>query len=226
MVFGAPMKATALLLATDIDDDVGTLSALCPLGGVPAVLHAVRALWDSGAVGAVLVVAPSSYGAELRSVLPAGTAVMAAGPTRHASVHSGLTHVDGRVATVLVHDAARPLVPAAVIAAVAGAVTAGAAMAVPATEMTETVKEIDGAGRVLRTVPRDGLLRLQAPVAVRRDLLVAAHTTCSAADPDGPLAPAGTVMSIVDGSGSGFAIRGGADRVLAEALLEQASGHQ
>jgi 2-C-methyl-D-erythritol 4-phosphate cytidylyltransferase len=221
------MTATALLLATDVDEDVGTLSALCPLAGAPAVLHAVRALWDSGAVGVVLVVAPSPYLAELRSVLPVSTGVLAGGPTRHLAVHSGLTAVDGRVATVLVHDVARPLVPAAVVAAVAGAVAAGAGMAVPATEMTETVKEVDGAGRVLRTVPRDGLLRLQAPVAVRRELLVAAHAGCSAADPDGPLAPAGTVMSIVDGSGLGFAIRGGADRVLAEALLQQqAAGHQ
>jgi 2-C-methyl-D-erythritol 4-phosphate cytidylyltransferase len=215
------------VLATDIDADRGTLLALCPLGGEPAVSHAVRALWESGAVGAVTVVAPVPYGAQLRGVLPAGTSYVPGGPTRHAALHSGLAVVDSRVATVVVHDASRPLVPPAVVAAACAAVAAGAGVAVPALEMTETVKEIDPDGGVRRTVPREGLLRLQAPTAVRRDLLAAAHSSCSAADPDGALAPADTVMSIVDGSGLGFAIRGAADRVLAEALLEQQPlGHQ
>jgi 2-C-methyl-D-erythritol 4-phosphate cytidylyltransferase len=220
------MRATAVLLATDVDTDLGTLVALCPLAGVPAVVHAVRALRDSGVVDAVVVVAPASYGAELRSVL-VGVPVVSGGATRHESLHRGLAAVDSRVGTVIVHDACRPLVPASVVAGVCAAVSAGAGVAVPATEMTETVKEVDAAGRVLRTVPREGLLRLQAPAAVRRDLLVAAHSSCSAADPDGALAPPGTVMSIVDGSGLGLAIRGTADRLLAEALLEQQHlGHQ
>jgi 2-C-methyl-D-erythritol 4-phosphate cytidylyltransferase len=227
VAFGELVTATAVLLATDIDADVGTLAALCPLAGVPAVTHAVRALWDSGVVDAVVVVAPVSYRAAISAVLPAGTAYSPGGSTRHASVHSGLTAVDGRAGTVVLHDASRPLVPASVVAAVCAAVAGGAGVAVPAVPMTETVKEIDTGARVVRTVPRDGLLRLQSPAAVRHDLLVAAHESCSGSDPDGPLAPAGTVMSIVDGSALGFAIRGVAERALAEALLEQEPlGHE
>ena len=47
--------------------------------------------------------------------------------------------------------------------AVVAAVRAGADAAVPVVEVTETVKEVDADGRIVRTVPRDALVQLQYP---------------------------------------------------------------
>jgi 2-C-methyl-D-erythritol 4-phosphate cytidylyltransferase len=226
------MRAAGLLLATEVDAEIGIPSALCFLAGRPALIHAVSSLLGCRAIDHVVVVAPSSAAAEVRAILArAGYAgdgssgvhavAVADGAGRHASLHSGLSCVDGPHETIVVHEISRPLVPAAVVARVVDAVAGGAEMAVPATEMTETVKEIDADRRVLRTVPRETLVRLQGPTAVRAELLIAAHAACSPADP-AALAPPGTGLSIVDGSELGFAVRGAAGRGLAEALLARA----
>jgi 2-C-methyl-D-erythritol 4-phosphate cytidylyltransferase/2-C-methyl-D-erythritol 2,4-cyclodiphosphate synthase len=82
---------------------------------------------------------------------------------------------------VLVHDAARPLVPAALVAAVAEA-TARFGAAIPVVPVAETLKRIDG-GLVVATVERPGLGTAQTPQGVRRDILREAYRRFP---PDGP----------------------------------------
>ncbi len=83
------------------------------------------------------------------------------------SAVSSASFVDG-VEIVVLHDPHRPLAPASLVTAVVAAVRAGADAAVPVVEVTETVKEVDADGRIVRTVPRDELVQLQYPRAVRR----------------------------------------------------------
>jgi 2-C-methyl-D-erythritol 4-phosphate cytidylyltransferase/2-C-methyl-D-erythritol 2,4-cyclodiphosphate synthase len=70
---------------------------------------------------------------------------------------------------ILVHDAARPMVEPALIAAVAIA-TARHGAAIPVVPVAETLKRIDGE-RVGATVDRTALGTAQTPQGVRRDLL-------------------------------------------------------
>lgn len=149
------------------------------------------------------------------------TRVVAGGASRQASVAAALAVLPADVDVVLVHDAARPLMPPAVVAAVIAAVRAGAPGVIPALAVTDTLKSVDASGRVLRTVDRTGLVAVQTPQGFRRDVLERAHR----ADPgvatdDAALVEAlGIPVLTVPGDPAGFKITTPYDVVLAEALL-------
>ncbi len=95
------------------------------------------------------------------------------GAERQASVASGIAALDPRSAVVAVHDAARPLVrPADVAACIAAARASGAAIL--ATPVLDTVKRAQD-GRVVATVPRADLWLAQTPQVFAADLLRRAH---------------------------------------------------
>ena len=75
---------------------------------------------------------------------------------------------------VLVHDAARPFVDAALIdRVIAAAGESGAA--IPALAARDTVKRVDpDRGTVTATLPREEIWLAQTPQGFRRDVLVAA----------------------------------------------------
>jgi 2-C-methyl-D-erythritol 4-phosphate cytidylyltransferase len=149
------------------------------LDGTTLIDHAVSALRGSGVVDVVSVLsAPFSE-----------------------------SFVDG-VEVVVLHDPHRPLAPASLVTAVVAAVRAGADAAVPVIEVTETVKEVDTGGRIVRTVPRDELVQLQYPRAVR----------ASALRPDGSVSP-GALTVTVPGAADAFPIRDRLDLDLAAAVL-------
>jgi len=190
------------------------------LGGVPLVAHAARALRASGVLDSLTVVAPPDGVAAVRAALSDfPDAVVVAGGPRHQALHTGLAAVGEEAGTVLVHDACRPLAPPELAVRAVEAVRAGADLAVPVLEMTETVKELDAAGWITRTVPRETLVRVQAPCAARREVLAAAHRGCPGTDESAWLTGAGIRAVAVDGHDDAFAVLGDADLELAAAVL-------
>jgi len=208
--------------------DVPKASSL--LGGVPLLALAAATLRDSGTVDQLIVVGPPGGADEVRQVLdscvPGHRAVVVDGAgSRHGSLHRGLSALDRRVETVVVHDACRPLAPADLVVRAVKAVHDGADLAVPVLEVTETVKELDAAGRVVRTVPRETLVRVQTPQAVRRAVLAAAHLDCPPdPDDDGLLAGAGARVVTVEGHDDAFAVVRVHDLAFAEAVLARRGG--
>jgi 2-C-methyl-D-erythritol 4-phosphate cytidylyltransferase/2-C-methyl-D-erythritol 2,4-cyclodiphosphate synthase len=97
------------------------------------------------------------------------------GATRQASVHAGLEALAAQKPdVVLIHDAARPFVSAALISrAIDAAGRTGAA--VPAVAVTDTIKLIDAAGNVEATPERARLRIAQTPQAFRFDVILDAH---------------------------------------------------
>src|ERR1044071_5669201 len=96
----------------------GAPKALRALGGIPMLVHAVRAMAASRAVSLVVVVAPPDGATEVRHLLdehplsaPPDLRVWPGGETRQDSVRRGLAALPDGIDAVLVHDAARPLVP-------------------------------------------------------------------------------------------------------------------
>jgi 2-C-methyl-D-erythritol 4-phosphate cytidylyltransferase len=71
---------------------------------------------------------------------------------------------------VLVHDGARPLVTAALIEAVLAALE-GVDCAIAAAPVTDTIKEADAAGLVVRTLDRTRLWSVQTPQVFTRAAL-------------------------------------------------------
>jgi 2-C-methyl-D-erythritol 4-phosphate cytidylyltransferase / 2-C-methyl-D-erythritol 2,4-cyclodiphosphate synthase len=97
------------------------------------------------------------------------------GTTRQASVHAGLEALASQSPDiVLIHDAARPFVTAALISRAIDAADATGA-AVPAIPVTDTIKLIGMAGHVEATPERARLRIAQTPQAFRYDVILAAH---------------------------------------------------
>ena len=142
---------------------------------------AARAVAD----GVVLAVPPG----RLRAGKEAVDALVGGGATRSESVRAGLAAVPDSAEIVVVHDAARPLAPPALFAAVVAGVRGGADGAVPGIALTDTVKRVrDGA--VLTTVDRTELVAVQTPQAFLASTLRRAHAGGSEATDDAALVEA------------------------------------
>jgi 2-C-methyl-D-erythritol 4-phosphate cytidylyltransferase len=122
----------------------------------------------AGAVsdGVVLVVPPDH---------PLSAAAVSGGATRADSVRRGLVAVPADAEIVVVHDAARPFADRSLFDAVVAAVRHGADGAVPATPVSDTIKQIDDAGFVIATPARASLVAVQTPQAFRAAILRRAH---------------------------------------------------
>jgi 2-C-methyl-D-erythritol 4-phosphate cytidylyltransferase / 2-C-methyl-D-erythritol 2,4-cyclodiphosphate synthase len=103
------------------------------------------------------------------------------GATRQASVRAGLQALEPRAPDiVLIHDAARPFAsPALLSRAIAAAEAATAA--IPGLPVVDTVKAVDGEGRIIGTVDRDRLRTVQTPQAFAFDKILDAHRRAQAA---------------------------------------------
>lgn len=198
------------------------------------LVHAVRALATARSVDLVVVAAPEDGVADVRALLAehnlvdaapgvAPSMVVSGGDTRQDSVARALVSLPAEVDVVLVHDAARPLVPTALVDAVAAAVRAGADAVVPGVPVSDTIKAVDADGIVLTTVDRSALRAVQTPQGFRRTVLTAAH---AASDPDAPatddaglVEAMGVDVLVVPGDEEAFKVTRPLDLVLAEAVL-------
>lgn len=198
----------------------GVPKALRLLAGEPLLVHAVRRLRLCPSVGPVVVVAPPAEVAAVAALVP-DAVVVPGGAERQDSVAAGLAALPSDVELVLVHDAARALVPVAVVEAVVGALRAGAAAVVPVLPVSDTVKQVDVHGQVVRTVPRGDLRAVQTPQGFRRPVLAAAHEAAGASltDDAGLVEALGVPVATVPGSPYAFKVTTPFDLVLAEAVL-------
>jgi len=150
------------------------------LAGKPVLRWSVEALLNLDAQDVVIVTDPSA-GAALQAALAGltGWTTAAGGATRALSVQAGLAALAHRPAdeAVLVHDAARPFLGAATIAAVLEGLE-GADGAIPALPVADTLKSGAADGAVV-TKSRDNLWRAQTPQGFRRDRLLAAYAAWS-----------------------------------------------
>lgn len=205
----------------------GAPKALRTLGGEALLVHAVRALRAAPSVGAVVVAAPPGEEPAFAALLDGLDAVVVAGGAdRQESVRLALAALPPDVEHVLVHDAARCLVPAQVVEAVVAALRAGAVAVVPVLPVPDTVKEVDASGAVVRTVPRADLRAVQTPQGFARSVLERAHRDGpSGATDDAALVEAlGLPVTTVAGAAEAFKVTQPQDLLLAEAVLRARAG--
>jgi len=154
-----------------------------PIAGRPLLEHTLGALAAIPALTRiVLVVSAEGHRRvdERRASAPWTTlhAVVTGGAERADSVVAGLQAL-GACDLVLIHDGARPLVTAELVRA--GLDTARAhGAAIPALPVTDTIKQVDAAGRIIATPDRATLRAVQTPQVFRYDLLVAAYQAAGA----------------------------------------------
>ncbi len=142
------------------------------LAGSPVVMRACRAVLGADGVDHVVLVLP---GATLESPpdwlrrLSSRVRPVAGGSSRTRSVRRGVASVDTEADVILVHDGVRPLVRPGTVTRVLRAASAGPV--IPAARVTDTVKRVDGDGRVVETVDRAPLRLAQTPQGFPASLL-------------------------------------------------------
>ena len=145
------------------------------LGGKPLLRHAVEHLRRAGIEHVRVVI---GRGQEELYASAVGDLALAApvlgGAARQQSVRSGLDALDaeGGTAAVLIHDAARPFLPPAVVDRLLEALRQ-ADGAVPALPVVDSLAR--GDGTLGDPVSRDALVRVQTPQAFRFAAILDAH---------------------------------------------------
>ncbi len=181
-------------------------------------------------VDLVVVAAPADEVTSVRAGLVsfgAQVVVVSGGATRQESVSLALAAVPAGVDVVLVHDAARPLTPGSLVAAVVEAVRGGARAVVPGLPVADTIKSVDDAGRVVGTLDRSRLRAIQTPQGFARDLLERAHAAAGEdqhTDDAGLVERLGEAVTVIPGAEEAFKVTRPFDLLLAEGLLAARAG--
>ena len=211
----------ALIVAAGSGVRAGGPKQYRPLGGSTVIGRAIDAFSTHPDVDFVQVVYDgddAAYAAAIGSCLLPPP--VRGGVTRQDSVRLGLEALSaaGAPERVLIHDAARPLVPAAVIGRVLAALDAHDG-ATPALPIVDSVRH--GGATVEGEVDRTGLWRVQTPQGFRFDVILAAHRAAApGATDDVAIARAyGLTVALVEGDEAAMKLTTSTDFTRAEALL-------
>ena len=165
------MSVWAVIVAAGRGERLGLdrPKAFANLRDRPLLAESLERLESSEWVESIVVAAPPGWEEPvilLAEELGCGKVVEAVtgGETRAASVRASLAQVPEDAAVILVHDAARPVIPEEVIDRLLTALNEGWDGVVPVVPVPDTVKRVDG-DRVLETLDREGLALTQTPQA-------------------------------------------------------------
>ena len=190
-------KIAAVLLAAGTGTRFGgeVAKQYRALGGRTVLRHAAESL--AGAViqpvGDAAAIEVALAGLPHREPVPGGA-------TRQASVRAGLEALAEEAPDiVLIHDGARPFVPAGTLAALLALLETHDG-AIPALPVTDTLKRAAD-GRIAATVPREDLFRAQTPQAFRFATILALHRSAApgATDDASLLEAAGLSVGLAPG---------------------------
>jgi 2-C-methyl-D-erythritol 4-phosphate cytidylyltransferase len=203
----------------------GVFKPLLELDGVPLLQRSLRPFVERTDVEWIVVALPTDLIAEPPAWLleDARVGVVAGGAERSDSVRGALAAVPHEAEVVLVHDAARPLVSADIIARCIAAARDGRS-AIAAVPVVDTLKEVDEGGRIMSTPDRRRMWAAQTPQAFPAGVLRAAHARAEAegvstTDDAALVARYGGTVVVVEGSADNLKITTPADLAVAEALL-------
>jgi 2-C-methyl-D-erythritol 4-phosphate cytidylyltransferase/2-C-methyl-D-erythritol 2,4-cyclodiphosphate synthase len=216
------MQLAAILVAAGTGSRFGaeTPKQFLTLLGRPVIRYAAQALIEGGAelqpVGEAASIDAALEGLPHLPTVPGGA-------TRQDSVREGLLALRSLAPEfVLVHDAARPVIPSGTVPALLAAL-AQYPGAIPAAPVADTLKRARD-GTIVETVPREDLFRAQTPQAFRFDALLAAHHAgvTGATDDASLLEALGQRVAIVAGSESNIKLTYKEDLARLEAVMSRA----
>ena len=220
----------ALVPAAGLGARVGgaTPKHYLPLHGRPRLWHALTALALHPRIERVFVVlhaADEHFARHPWRDLGKVEGLRVGGETRADSVRNGLRAMPGAAHDdwVLVHDAARPCLTAALLDRLIEELRdddVGGLLAVP---LADTLKRADAQARVLATEPREGRWRAQTPQMFRHGVLLdALGAAREATDESSAVEARGLQPKLVLGSDLNLKVTWPEDLLLAELVLRAA----
>lgn len=170
-----PRTVAVILVAAGSGERLGAgvPKAFVDVAGRTLLEHAAARFGAHPRIDTVVVVAPTAQVESATSLT--GLTAVAGGATRQESVAAGLRALDPATTHVLVHDVARPFVPAAVIDAVLDMLDDGAVAVVPVVPIHDTVRKVDASGALAGLVDRTSLVAIQTPQGFDLETLRNAH---------------------------------------------------
>ena len=165
-----PAAGSGVRLGADVP------KAFLELAGLTLLTRSAHAM--SLEADVIVISVPSGFlekASQLLSEVDAEVHVVEGGEHRQESVAKALAVVPEDVTIVLVHDAARPLVPHRVTQDVIAAIRSGAEAVIPVLPLVDTIKRVDSQGRAIETVDRNQLRRVQTPQGFNRKVLDTAY---------------------------------------------------
>jgi 2-C-methyl-D-erythritol 4-phosphate cytidylyltransferase len=197
--------------------------AFARLGELPLLAESLRRLEDSDWIDAIVVVAPADWEEPailLAEELGAGkvAGVVTGGATRAASVRAGVAEVPGDAVVILVHDAARPVLPEEVVERVLAPLAEGWDGVVPVLPVADTIKRVRG-DEVVETLAREELVGAQTPQAFLADVLRRAVEGGEASDCAALVERAGGRVKAVEGDRRLLKVTTAADLELVQSWL-------
>jgi 2-C-methyl-D-erythritol 4-phosphate cytidylyltransferase len=214
-----------ILLAGGRGSRAGGPKQFADLNGKPLLHWSLRTFIDSMDIDHFVVVLPEGRQGQLPAAIagmdvrkPVEVAI--GGQRRQDSVRAGLSKLLP-CDWVVVHDAARPMLTAAVVTdGLKAARTTGAASV--GRPLTDTVKRVRDA-RVVETISRDGLWTVQTPQVFRRELLEQAHEQVKAdvTDDAAMVELIGAEVTLFEGPATNIKVTTARDFDLAAVLLER-----
>jgi len=210
------MKVWSIVVAAGLGSRFGGFKQVESLGDDRIVVDWAVGSAEAVSDGVVLVVATALVDS-LKTRYPAPHVhVVEGADSRSGSVRAGLAVVPDDAQIVVVHDGARPLAEAKLFGRVIAAVRDGAAGAITAVPVTDTIRTVDGS-----PVDRENLRAVQTPQAFWANALREAHAAGHDATDDASLVEAnGGRVVVVDGDRMNIKITEFEDLIAARAVLE------
>lgn len=209
------------------------------LTGKALIALSIEALAAGGCTDAVVVLNPETahhFASELAGA-PIPVTIVGGGSTRQESVRRGLQAISddehlAAATVVLIHDAVRPMVPAAVVAEVIEAVEAGSMAVTPVITLADSVRMIGDDPETSSVVDRSRLRAIQTPQGFPLDVICAAHEAAaesgaSFTDDVSCVEALGHPVTLIEGSRLAMKITEPTDLTVAKALwkIRSSIGH-
>ena len=147
------------------------------IAGLELFAHSIRTCSQFKQLSQIVVVVDSAYkklAQKSLSFTDIPVTVCSPGATRQRSVFNALQAVDQQTDIVLIHDGARPAIKAELIQQLIDRLTTSHA-AIPVIPVTDSIIQLDDAGKIKHYVDRSTLQRVQTPQAFFYKPILTAH---------------------------------------------------
>lgn len=170
-----PLRVSAVVLAAGASVRFGSDKMMVSLGGIPVLVHTLRAMERCETVDEIIVVTRLSAVQEIADLckeygIEKVSKIVSGGATRMESALAGVSAVSRKARYIAIHDGARPFVSPELMERTAKAAREFYAAA-PAMKSVDTLKAVDEKGFTAGTVDRENTMRVQTPQIFTGDLI-------------------------------------------------------